>query len=140
RLPPTAYRFFALSHMLYAIGNRHWTFDFFLLTAYRLGWKSLITFDKCPRSRCIYTSVVVILSLPSICCMALRSAPFCNKWVANECLKVCGLMVLLSPISIANRLMIVNIMARVSCFPLLFKNRISSEPFWTGICTRISFL
>ena len=40
----------------------------------------------------IYTCVEEISECPSIVCIAFKSAPFCNKCVANECLKTCGVI------------------------------------------------
>ena len=50
--------------------------------------------------------------------------------VANECLNVCGETFFFKPIFSTNCLIIVNIMALVSCLPRLFKNKVSSNPAW----------
>ena len=68
-------------------------------------------------------------SCPNIICIDRKSAPFSSKCVANECLKVCGLIVFPKFILAANPLIIVKIMARVSCFPRRFKKRVSSKFF-----------
>ena len=45
----------------------------------------------------VYISVVETLSCPSISCTNLMSAPFSMRWVANECLNVCGEISFLTP-------------------------------------------
>ena len=49
------------------------------------------------RSMCTYTSVVVIDSCPSICCMARKLAPPSSRCVAKLWRKVCGLTVFFIP-------------------------------------------
>ena len=74
-------------------------------------------------SRWVYISVVVMLSCPSMTCTARRSAPPSTRWVAKECRKVCGLIVWLHPAFRARSWIIRKTITRVSCFPLLLRNK-----------------
>ena len=79
-------------------------------------------------SRWVYISVVIIDSCPSISCMARRFAPPSIKCVAKLCLKVCGEIDFLKSILLARSFIMMNIITRVSCFPLLLRKMKFSWP------------
>ena len=69
------------------ISNKKFYFLF-----YALGWAFLYIFFNPSSWNCIYTCVEDISECPSIVWIAFKSAPFCKRCVANECLKTCGVI------------------------------------------------
>ena len=76
------------------IPRPHWAKNFERLIKYfyALGWAFLYSFFIPGSWNCMYTCVDDMSECPSIVCIAFRSAPFCNKCVAKECLNTCGVM------------------------------------------------
>ena len=93
------------------------------------GWCSMISLLKSVRSMCIYISVVAMLSCPSILCIARKLQPPSKRCVANECRKVCGLIVFLSPMFSARTLMMWKTIIREMLVPRLLMKTQSSNPF-----------
>ena len=67
-----------------------------------------------------------MFSCPSISCTTLRSAPCSIRWVANECLNVCGEISLRMPAARVYFLTILNRDTLLMDFPNLFRNTMSS--------------